>query len=61
MNTSFCLSHLLRTVPVALALSAGGVAFAQTPAASCEKIDEKQVTGLFDAGTHLSRRWTPTV
>ena len=48
MNTSFCLSHLLRTVPVALALSAGGVAFAQTPAASCEKIDEKQVTGLFD-------------
>jgi uncharacterized protein (TIGR02246 family) len=48
MKNSSRLSLVLRTIPVALALSAATSAFAQTPAASCEKADEKQIAGLFD-------------
>ena len=48
MKTPSHSNHFWRSLPVVLALSASGVAFAQTPAASCEKIDEKQIAGLFD-------------
>ena len=48
MKTSSHSNHFWRSLPVVLALSASGAAFAQTPAASCEKTDEKQVAGLFD-------------
>ena len=48
MKTSSRSNHFWRSLPVVLALSASGVAFAQTPAASCEKTDEKQIAGLFD-------------
>ena len=48
MKTSSRLSHIGRIIPVALALSAGASAFAQTPAASCQKVDEKQIASLFD-------------
>ena len=48
MKTSSHSNHFWRSLPVVLALSASGAAFAQMPAASCEKTDEKQIAGLFD-------------